>query len=89
MKFDNVIATSWKSYGFIKNYADIKNRYYLVNIYKSERYDDGDYSKFAANQTFYPTSDIQYIALDENVLGFMKKRYGETFITYTEFIKNI
>ncbi len=67
---------------FYKNYADVKNRYYLVNIYKSERYDDGDYSKFAANQTFYPTSDIQYIALDENVLGFMKKSDMENHLQH-------
>lgn len=89
MKFDNAIATSWKSYSFIKNYADIKNRYYLINIYKSERYDDGDYSKFAANQTFYSMGHTKYITLDENVMEFMRNQYKETFILFADFIKNI
>lgn len=89
MKIDNAIATSWKSYSYIKNYADIKNRYYITNIYKSERYDDGDYSKFAANQTFYPIGDIEYVALDENVAKVMEKYYGEKYMTITEFEKKL
>lgn len=86
MKFDNAVATSWKSYCFIKNYTDINNRYYLTGAYQTEQYDDGDYSKFAANQTFYPTGNIQYIALDEEVSHFMSGRYGETYVTLTEFL---
>ncbi len=86
MKFDNAIATSWKSYCFIKNYTDIKNRYYLTGVYQTDQYDDGDYSKFAANQTFYPTGDIQYIALDEKVSRIMSERYGGTYMTLTEFL---
>lgn len=86
MKFDNAIATSWKSYSFIKSYADIKNRYYLTGVYQTDKYDDGDYSKFAANQTFYPTGDIKYIALDEDVMNTMKERYEGTYITLTDFL---
>lgn len=86
-KFDNAIATSWKSYIYIKSYADIKNRYYLTGAYRSERYDDGDYAKFAANQTFYPTGDIEYIALNESVSEMMEKYYGEKYVTMTDFIK--
>lgn len=86
MKFDNAIATSWKSYYFIKNYADINNRYYLTGVYRTERYDDGDYSKFAANQTFYPMGNIQYIALDEEVSQIMSECYGGTYETLTEFL---
>lgn len=89
MKFDNAIATSWKSYSYIKSYADIKNRYYLTGAYQSERYDDGDYSKFAANQTFYPTGDVKYIALDQNVAKIMEEYYGETYMTLVEFLEKL
>lgn len=86
MKFDNAIATSWKSYSFIKNYADIKTRYYLTDVYKTERYDDGDYSKFAANQTFYSMGDVKYIALDETVSEVMESKYGEEYTLLADFL---
>lgn len=88
MKFDNALATSWKSYNYIKNYSDIKKRYYLINDFAVDKYDDGDYSKFALNQTFYPTEDIVYVALNEDVAEILRKRYGKTCLILSEFVRN-
>lgn len=87
MKFDNAIATSWKSFGYIKSYAAIKKKYYLTDAYQTGRYDDGDYSRFAENQVFYSTEEMEYIALNEGALQKLEKRYGGTYITVSEFLK--
>lgn len=87
MKLDNAIATSWKSYGFIKNYADIKNKYYLTDGCWNKQYDDGDYSKFAANQSFYSTEEIEYIAVDKIAAQTLENRYRKKFTMMAEFLK--
>jgi len=87
MKFDNAIATSWKAYNDMKAYMEIKNRYYLADAYNAEQYDDGDYKRFACNQTFYPVGDIGYIAIDKSTAEEMGQRYERKYETLDDFVK--
>lgn len=74
-KYDNVIATSWKTFEFVKTYPDIKNRYYYIEKYETDSYDDGDFSKFAANQTYFSGNNIILLTHSMKVKTFFRDKY--------------
>ena len=58
MTFDNLIATDWSQYEYLLGYKNAGKKLYYVDKIVTDRFDDGDYSKFRANQTYIPNKEV-------------------------------
>ena len=72
-KYDVMIATSWRSYDFIKSYVNVVRKFYYINKYETMDYDDGDFTKFLANQTYF-SENVVFLTNDEEIRKAFKTR---------------
>ncbi|WP_195980083.1 glycosyltransferase [Clostridium butyricum] len=63
--FDKGVATLWATTDFLLLYPHIKEKYYLVQNFETNFYEDGNYFKLKANATYCYNNDIKYITISK------------------------
>lgn len=62
---DNVIGTLWTTMDFVGSYPKISNRFYLVQNFETNFYEEGNFFKFRANQSYFLTDSVKYITISK------------------------
>lgn len=76
VKFDGMVATLYTTVKFIKEYPDVKQKYYLVQNFETDFNEYGSVTKRDANAT-YTELDINYITISEWCKKWLEKDFGQ------------
>jgi O-antigen biosynthesis protein len=63
--FDKCVATLWSTVDFLLKYPWIKERYYLVQNFETDFYEDGLDFKLIANSTYCFKDNVKYVTISE------------------------
>lgn len=85
--FDKVVATVWTTVNFLQSYSNIKQCYYLVQRYETQNFEEGQFNKISANQTYNPCVSTKFITTSEECMNILKNDYDKE-ITYIQPINN-
>ena len=73
--FDKCVATLWATLDFLLLYPHIKEKYYLVQNFETNFYEDGQYFKLKANSTYCDNHDIKYITISKWCENWLESDY--------------
>lgn len=73
--FDKCVATLWATIDFLLLYPHIKQKYYLVQNFETNFYEDGEHFKLKANSTYCYENNIKYITISEWCKNWLKDDY--------------
>lgn len=74
---DKCIATLWTTNKFMDLYPNIKERYYFVQNFETDFYEQGHYWKFLANQTYTPMVNKKMITISKWCQKWLKDDYEQ------------
>lgn len=74
-RIDKAVATLWSTMDFLKTYANIGERYYLVQNYETNFYEPGQYFRFIANQTYSTLLPVHYITISKWCQNWLKEKF--------------
>ncbi|BBF44263.1 lipopolysaccharide biosynthesis protein [Lachnospiraceae bacterium KM106-2] len=63
--FDKMVATLWSTLSTLALYPNIKDRYYFVQNFETDFYEAGNFFKVAANQSYNPCFDVNFITISK------------------------
>ena len=63
--FNKVVATLWETVEFLNSYANIDERYYLVQCFETDFYQPGNHTRLRANQTYNNFIPLKYITVSK------------------------
>ena len=75
MTFDKCVATLWDTLRFEAEYPNIKQRYYLVQNFETNFYEDGNGFKMQANATYRSDLPVKYITISKWCERWLKEDY--------------
>ena len=75
-KFDGMVATLYTTVKFIKEYPDVKQKYYLVQNFETDFNEYGSVTKREANAT-YTESDVSYITISKWCKKWLSQDFGQ------------
>ena len=75
-RFDTMVATLYTTLKFVKEYANVLNRSYLVQNFETDFNDYGSPVKREANAT-YNEQDVNYLTISKWCEGWLKSNYGQ------------
>ncbi len=75
VRFDKAVATMWKTIPYLEEYANIEERYYLVQNFEPDFYLPGDEIRIKANLTYSPAADIRFITISRWCQNWLKEKY--------------
>ena len=75
-RVDKAVATLWSTLDFVKSYANIGERLYLVQGYETNFFQPGQFFRLAANQTYSTPLPIRYITISRWCQSWLKDKYG-------------
>ncbi len=75
-KFDSMVATLYTTMAFIKTYADVKNRIYLVQSFETDFGSFGTPMRREANSTYRSFSDVRYVTISKWCREWLEKDFG-------------
>lgn len=73
--FDKVVATNWSTVNFLQSYSNIKECYYLVQQFETEFFEEGQFNKFSANQTYNPCVSMKFITNSEECMVILQDEF--------------
>ena len=76
-RFDVMVATLYTTLAYIKTYADVKKKVYLVQNYETDFGDYGSYNKRIANATYNALDDVNYVTISKWCQGWLRRDYGK------------
>ncbi|MBR3322067.1 glycosyltransferase [Candidatus Saccharibacteria bacterium] len=76
-RFDRMVATLYTTLAYVKTYADVKKKLYLVQNFETDFGDYGNDAKKIANATYNAFDDIHYITISEWCKNWLKKDYDK------------
>lgn len=76
--FDKCVATLWATVDFLLLYPHIKDKYYIVQNFETNFYEDGEYFKLKANSTYCNNHNIKYITISKWCEEWLKSDYEKT-----------
>lgn len=79
--FDKVVATVWTTVNFLQSYTNIKQCYYLVQRYETQNFEEGQFNKFNANQTYNPCVSTKFITTSIECMNILQNDYDKE-VTY-------
>lgn len=74
---DKCVATLWSTLEFVESYSRIKEKFYLVQNFETNFYEDGSYFKVKANSTYCYDDKINYITISKWCEKWLKESYGK------------
>lgn len=78
MAIDKAVASLWSTCGFLCTYAKIRNRYYLVQGYETDFYENGQYFRIAANQTYHINQlPVTYLTISKWCKNWLNNDYDK------------
>lgn len=81
---DKCVATLWTTNRFMDLYPNIKERYYFVQNFETDFYEQGHYWKFLANQTYIPIVSKKMITISKWCQQWLKDDYEQ----HAEYVPN-
>ena len=73
--FDKCVSTLWDTLRFQAEYPNIRQRYYLVQNFETNFYEDGNAFKFMANATYCTDMPVKYITISKWCERWLKDDY--------------
>ena len=74
---DKAVATMWTTVAFLENYSNIGQRYYLVQNFETDFYENGNPLRVRANQSYSPKVPVNFITISKWCEGWLKEKYGQ------------
>lgn len=84
ISIDKCCSTLWTTDKFIDLYPNIKERYYFVQNFETDFYEQGHYWKFLANQTYTPIVNKKIFTISKWCQKWLKDDYEQT----SEYVPN-
>lgn len=75
-RFDKAVATMWTTVSYLEAYANIGERYYLVQNFEPDFYQPDNEFRIRANRTYNPAADIQFITISRWCQNWLLEKYG-------------
>ena len=76
-QIDTMVATLWSTLGYVKSYANNKNKYYLVQNFETDFYENGDFQKSMANATYNSYMPVNYVTISKWCEQWLKDDYKQ------------
>ena len=73
---DTLVATMWITVDFLKEYANVKHRKYLVQNLETRFYEPGQYEKRRANSTYNSQIGIEYLTISKWCQNWLKDDFN-------------
>lgn len=73
--FDKMIATMWVTADFLRNYWNVKEKFYLVQNYETDFYELGSPYRVQANATYGIGQDIFYITISRWCQNWLQEKF--------------
>lgn len=82
--FDKMVATCWSDIIYMQSYTNIRQYYYLVQKYETITFDEGQYNKFCANQTYNPYIPVKFITTSQECKEILENKFKKevSYINY-------
>jgi glycosyltransferase involved in cell wall biosynthesis len=77
-RFDRMVATLYTTLEYVKTYADVKRRLYLVQNFETNFGDYGFQNKKIANSTYNALDGIEYITISKWCERWLKEDFGKS-----------
>ena len=77
-RLDKAVATMWVTEAFLEKYANIGQRYYLVQGYETEFYEPAETVRTGANMSYAPHVPVQFVTISKWCQNWLKEEYGQT-----------
>lgn len=74
-RIDKCIATMWSTMEFLERSINIGERYYLVQNYETDFYKPGNVLRTAAEKSYRPIVDMNFLTISKWVQSWLKERY--------------
>lgn len=74
---DKAVATMWTTVAFLEKYPNIGQRYYLVQNFETDFYENGNPLRVRANQSYSPKVPVNFITISKWCEGWLKEKYGQ------------
>ena len=73
--FEKAVATMWVTVEFIENYGRAREKYYLVQGFETDFYEQGIFLRPQANRTYSLVDGIRYVTISRWCQGWLKERF--------------
>lgn len=87
--FDKGVATTWATVNFLQSYPNIRDKYYLVQEFATDNYEDGQFVKFSANQTYNPCIPLKFIATTEECRNLLEHVFHKQVIFIADQVQDL
>lgn len=84
---DKIVAFDAESVRWMQNYGNVGKRYYVVQGYETDYYDDG-LTKLRSNQMYTPHTNIQYITTSLWCRKWLKEKYHRDSVYISNGVSN-
>lgn len=75
-KADHMIATMWTTVEKIESYARARNKYYLVQNFETDFYEENHPLRKQANQSYMPADDVKFLTISKWCQDWLLEDYG-------------
>lgn len=76
--FDKLVATMWTTVKFVEEYANVNDRYYLVQNFETDFYEAGNKNRMLANATYSPKNNIKFLTISKWCQKWLLEKYFQT-----------
>lgn len=76
-QIDTMVATLWATLYFVKEYANCRNKAYLVQNFETDFYENGNPQKLAANATYNSYIPVKYLTISKWCENWLKDEYNQ------------
>lgn len=76
-RLDKAVATMWVTEAFLESYANIGQRYYLVQGFETDFYEPKVALRTGANMTYRPHVPIQFLTISKWCQKWLDQQYGQ------------
>lgn len=77
-KADYMIATMWTTVEKIENYTRADHKYYLVQNFETDFYEESHPFRKLANQSYMPSADVKFLTISRWCQNWLLKDYGHS-----------
>lgn len=76
VSIDKAVATMWSTVQVLEEYANIRQRYYLVQNYETDFYKPCEEFRMRANNSYYPKVPVQFLTISKWCQSWLAESYG-------------
>ena len=76
VSIDKAVATMWSTVQVLEEYANIRQRYYLVQNYETDFYKPCEEFRMRANNSYYPKVPVQFLTISKWCQSWLADSYG-------------